>query len=85
MGIDKDNVRFIIHFSPAPSIENYYQEIGRAGRDGDDSYAFLLWNEQELKSFDQILINQIPSKAEFQNIVTYLYSTFQIAESDFFD
>ncbi len=82
MGIDKDNVRFIIHFSPAPSIENYYQEIGRAGRDGVESYAFLLWNEQELKNFDQILINQIPSKAEFQNIVTYLYSTFQIAEND---
>ena len=82
MGIDKDNVRFIVHFSPAPSIENYYQEIGRAGRDGADSYAFLFWNEQELKNFDQILINQIPSKLEFQNIVTYLYSTFQIAESD---
>ncbi|WP_373709919.1 ATP-dependent DNA helicase RecQ [Kaistella sp.] len=82
MGIDKDNVRFIIHFSPAPSIENFYQEIGRAGRDGAESYAFLLWNEQELKNFDQILINQIPSKAEFQNIVTYLYSTFQIAEND---
>ena len=82
MGIDKDNVRFIIHFSPAPSIENYYQEIGRAGRDGAESYAFLLWNEQELKNFDQILINQIPSKGEFQNIVTYLYSTFQIAEND---
>ena len=82
MGIDKDNVRFIVHFSPAPSIENYYQEIGHAGRDGADSYAFLFWNEQELKNFDQILINQIPSKLEFQNIVTYLYSTFQIAESD---
>ena len=82
MGIDKDNVRFIIHFSPAASIENYYQEIGRAGRDGEDSYAFLLWNEQELKTFDQILINQIPSKSEFQNIVSYLYSTFHIAEND---
>ena len=35
-----------------------------------------------MKNFDQILINQIPSKAEFQNIVTYLYSTFQIAEND---
>lgn len=82
MGIDKDNVRFIVHFSPAASIENYYQEIGRAGRDGADSYAFLMWNEQELKNFDQILMNQIPSKFEFQNIVSYLYSTFQIAEND---
>lgn len=85
MGIDKDNVRFIIHYSPAASIENYYQEIGRAGRDGAESYAFLLWNEQELKTFDQILINQIPSKSEFQEIVSYLYSTFQIAENDLSD
>lgn len=82
MGIDKDQVRFIIHFSPPQSLENYYQEIGRAGRDGAESFAFLLWNEQELKNFDQILLHQIPSKSEFANIVTYLYSTFQIAEND---
>ena len=82
MGIDKENVRMIIHFSPPPSIENYYQEIGRAGRDGAESYAYMLWNEQELKNFDQILKNQIPSKEEFVKIVTYLYSTFQVAEND---
>ena len=64
MGIDKDNVRFIIHYSPSPSIENYYQEIGRSGRDGKDSFAFLLWNKQEIINFDQILKNQIPNKAE---------------------
>ena len=80
MGIDKDNVRFVLHYSPAPSIENYYQEIGRSGRDGKESFAFLLWNKQELLNFDQILKNQIPDKAEFLKIVTYLYSIFQVAE-----
>ena len=82
MGIDKDNVRFVIHFSPSPSIENYYQEIGRAGRDGLESHAFLLWNEQELSDLDSILRNQIPSKKEFYDIVSYLYSSFQVAEND---
>lgn len=80
MGIDKDNVRFVIHFSPAPSIENYYQEIGRSGRDGKDSFAFMLWNQQEISNFDQILKNQIPSKSEFLRIINYLYSIFQVAE-----
>lgn len=80
MGIDKDNVRFVIHYSPAPSLENYYQEIGRAGRDGNDSFAFLLWNQQEIVNFEQILKNQIPNKAEFLKTTTYLYSIFQVAE-----
>lgn len=80
MGIDKDNVRFVIHYSPAPSIENFYQEIGRAGRDGQESFAFLLWSTQELSNFDDILKNQIPNKAEFLKILTYLYSIFQVAE-----
>lgn len=80
MGIDKDNVRFVVHYSPAPSLENYYQEIGRAGRDGQDSFAFLLWNKQEIANFEQILKNQIPNKSEFLKIITYIYSIFQVAE-----
>ncbi len=82
MGIDKENVRFVIHFSPAASIENYYQEIGRAGRDGLESFAFLLWNEAEMLNFDKILKNQTPSKAEFEKIIRYLYSLFQVAEGE---
>ena len=82
MGIDKENVRFVIHFSPPNSLENYYQEIGRAGRDGKPALATLLWNKQEIKNFDNILQNQIPNKNEFEKVTSYLYSIFQIADFD---
>jgi ATP-dependent DNA helicase RecQ len=82
MGIDKDNVRFVIHLSPSASLENYYQEIGRAGRDGEKSYAFLLWNEQELIGLDDVLKNSTPNKNEFLKIISYLYSKFMVAENE---
>lgn len=82
MGIDKDNVRFIIHYSASSSIENYYQEIGRAGRDGHISYAFLLWNEQEIQNFDDIIKNSIPNRSEFVKIISALYSTYQVADGE---
>lgn len=82
MGIDKDNVRFVIHYSPSNSVENYYQEIGRAGRDGDKSFAMLLWNDQELKNYDQILMSQTPNKIEFEKVINFLYSIFQVADGE---
>jgi len=83
MGIDKDNVQFVIHLSPPASLENYYQEIGRAGRNGMESQAILLWNPQEMKSLDDILQNQIPGKKDFLKVIQYLYSIFQIGDLDF--
>ena len=64
MGIDKADVRTVIHTSIPDSIENYYQESGRAGRDGAASNSFLLYHQGDLLELGQKILDQIPKEEE---------------------
>ena len=56
MGIDKPNIRYVLHYGLPGSIEAYYQEVGRAGRDQAKSFCLLIWNEQDRSRSDRLTI-----------------------------
>lgn len=76
MGIDKPDVRFVVHYDLPDSLEAYFQEAGRAGRDGNRSYATLLWNDSDLKRLRAIHSVTYPSidyiKEIYQKVFIYL-------------
>jgi ATP-dependent DNA helicase RecQ len=78
MGIDKPDVRVVIHADVPDCLENYYQEAGRAGRDGKTSYAVLLYDNQDLKELDELSIQRFPNPDEIRKVYQAVANYLQI-------
>lgn len=89
MGIDKAEVRAVIHVDAPDCLENYYQEAGRAGRDGKKSYAVLLYQEKDLDDLRQQVILRFPPlkdiRITYQAIMNYLQIPTGLGEGNYYD
>lgn len=79
MGIDKPDVRLVLHLDLPPSPEEYFQEAGRAGRDGQKSHAILLVSEEDKSRLQRHLIDEYPERDFIRHVYGRLASFFQIA------
>jgi len=81
MGIDKSNIRFVVHMTLPKTLENFYQEIGRAGRDGVDSETLLLFSTQDIIQ-QRLFIDDLPETPYKQHAYTKLDSMVRFANGD---
>ncbi len=77
MGINKKNIRLVIHYHLPTQIESYIQEIGRAGRDGKESLSILLYKEGDIHVPLQIIENELPTEKEIAFVMNQLYLLYQ--------
>ena len=89
MGIDKDDVRTVIHYDMPDCLENYYQEAGRAGRDGKKAYAVLLATSADISKAQKLHETRFPAidviKNIYQSIANYLQLPVGIGEGGYYD
>lgn len=78
MGIDKPDVRLVVHVDTPDCLENYYQEAGRAGRDGRKSYAVLLYDEKDIEELNGLHATRFPKMEQIKNVYGALTNFLQI-------
>ncbi len=79
MGIDKPDVRAVVHYDIPDCLENYYQEAGRAGRDGKRAYAVLLYNNKEIQNLQEQSGIRFPDEATIKAVYIAVMNHLQIA------
>lgn len=82
MGIDKPNVRVVIHMDLPYSIENYVQEAGRGGRDGNKAFSVVLQNENDISIFKKNTLENLPSLEEIKEVHKRIFKYFHIAKGE---
>ena len=78
MGIDKPDVRVVVHYDVPDCLENYYQEAGRCGRDGKRAYAVLLYNDKEITTLLQQPTIKFPDEDTVKNVYIHLMNHLQV-------
>src|SRR5690606_16495327 len=68
MGVDKPDVRYVVHYNLPASLEAYYQEAGRAGRDGNPAECVLLYNYADTRIHEFFIDNSYPTRAVFKGV-----------------
>ncbi len=81
MGIDKSNIRFVVHMSLPKTVENYYQEMGRAGRDGDDAEVLLLYSAADMVQ-QKHFIDQIQDAVHNRHALDKLNAIYRYCSSE---